>query len=162
MENQSAHSRFGNVLRSERHFFRVFGRYSHLGIIRELSNRARRTLYGRSVRARKGSLQTPRGQCKCVHSFLVIFRGPEHHGVMPRPRSTPKHKEAASTPIRWALLGLPCANCKLYYEAYLKVCPVCSSTERLPPTATKPPVSVITTSATQAAQQEFAFLGQVG
>jgi hypothetical protein len=31
--------------------------------------------------------------------------------------------------------GMPCANCKTYYAADLKVCPVCKGGERLSPTA---------------------------
>lgn len=31
-----------------------------------------------------------------------------------------------------ALLGMPCARCRLYYAASLQACPVCKSTERVP------------------------------
>ena len=34
---------------------------------------------------------------------------------------------------RFILYGLPCADCRLYYPANLKVCPVCSSVERVSP-----------------------------
>ena len=34
---------------------------------------------------------------------------------------------------RFILYGLPCADCRLYYPAKLKVCPVCSSVERVSP-----------------------------
>lgn len=41
--------------------------------------------------------------------------------------------------------GLPCAKCRKYYSASLNACPVCSSTERVPPVAAipcpTPPVS---------------------
>lgn len=32
-------------------------------------------------------------------------------------------------------LGLPCANCKLYFQADLEACPVCNCSERVPPIA---------------------------
>jgi len=31
--------------------------------------------------------------------------------------------------------GLPCADCRAYYPADLKACPVCNSVERVPPQA---------------------------
>jgi len=34
---------------------------------------------------------------------------------------------------RCILYGLPCADCRLYYPANLKACPVCSSLERVSP-----------------------------
>ena len=42
-----------------------------------------------------------------------------------------------SGPIKLILLGLPCARCRAYYDAELKVCPICRSTERVSPTACK-------------------------
>lgn len=39
-----------------------------------------------------------------------------------------------------ALLGLPCARCRAYYDADLSACPVCGCTERVSPTAGSPEV----------------------
>ena len=39
--------------------------------------------------------------------------------------------------IKPTLFGLPCARCRAYYDAELKVCPICRSTERVSPTACK-------------------------
>jgi hypothetical protein len=39
----------------------------------------------------------------------------------------------ANVAPRCTLYGLPCADCRLYYPANLKVCPVCSSVERVSP-----------------------------
>jgi hypothetical protein len=40
-------------------------------------------------------------------------------------------------PIKPILFGLPCARCRAYYDAELKACPICRSTERVSPTACK-------------------------
>ena len=39
--------------------------------------------------------------------------------------------------------GLPCAKCKTYYAANLKVCPVCKSTERVSPTVVAAPPTAL-------------------
>lgn len=53
-------------------------------------------------------------------------------------RATEMEKEGGQRPRarfepRCILYGLPCADCRLYYPANLKVCPVCSSGERVSP-----------------------------
>lgn len=40
--------------------------------------------------------------------------------------------------------GLPCANCKTYYAADLKACPVCKTAERVSPSAAPARASVLT------------------
>lgn len=62
--------------------------------------------------------------------------------VVPANGDAPSTERAtkASPPVetlgrKQAGFGLPCAKCKTYYAADLKVCPVCQSTERVSPTA---------------------------
>ena len=45
----------------------------------------------------------------------------------------------ATRPRRTAGFGLPCARCRTYYAADLRVCPVCKHTERVSPTTVRPP-----------------------
>src|SRR5271155_5078847 len=37
--------------------------------------------------------------------------------------------------------GMPCAKCKTYYAASLSACPVCKTTERVPPTVASIPAA---------------------
>jgi hypothetical protein len=39
-----------------------------------------------------------------------------------------------------ALLGLPCARCRAYYDADLEACPLCGCKWRVSPTASSPAV----------------------
>ena len=41
-------------------------------------------------------------------------------------------KTALVVPLRY---GLPCVNCRLYYEADLDMCPICGCSERVSPAA---------------------------
>jgi hypothetical protein len=41
-------------------------------------------------------------------------------------------RTALVIPLRY---GLPCVNCRLYYEAVLRECPICGCTERVSPAA---------------------------
>jgi len=34
------------------------------------------------------------------------------------------------------LYGLPCKNCRAYYESYLAVCPICQCNQRISPRVT--------------------------
>ena len=43
-----------------------------------------------------------------------------------------KNRTALVIPLRY---GLPCVNCRIYYEAALKACPICGCTERVSPAA---------------------------
>jgi len=60
---------------------------------------------------------------------------------MSRSSSTPRRRNNALPPgrtgnrFKLAGLGLPCANCKLYYAADLDACPVCNGAERVSATA---------------------------
>jgi hypothetical protein len=48
------------------------------------------------------------------------------------PKATPATAPPVATPSGY---GMPCANCKTYYAADAKVCPVCKGTERVSPKA---------------------------
>lgn len=41
-------------------------------------------------------------------------------------------RTALMIPLRY---GLPCVNCRIYYEAILSECPICGCTERVSPAA---------------------------
>jgi hypothetical protein len=43
-----------------------------------------------------------------------------------------KSRTALVMPLRY---GLPCVNCRIYYEAALTECPICGCTERASPAA---------------------------
>ncbi len=43
--------------------------------------------------------------------------------------------EVGPQPVRFGL-GLPCANCSLYYSAELAACPICKCRQRVSPDAT--------------------------
>jgi len=45
-------------------------------------------------------------------------------------------QELAGLPRRKDLYGLPCANCKAYYESHLAICPFCQCSERVSPKTT--------------------------
>jgi hypothetical protein len=44
-----------------------------------------------------------------------------------------RHRPRTRVEPRGVLYGLPCANCRAYYPANLKACPVCTSVERVSP-----------------------------
>jgi hypothetical protein len=71
---------------------------------------------------------------------------PVSPAVLPSNNDTQTIERAAKTspttahPIipKQAGYGMPCANCKTYYAADLKACPVCKGAERISPTAVAP------------------------
>ena len=62
--------------------------------------------------------------------------------------SLPSVQAAPDEPARRSAYGLPCANCGMYYESSLPVCPVCKSPERVGPRSVIRP-SGVQTSPTQ-------------
>ncbi len=64
-----------------------------------------------------------------------------------RPKAATPAATASATPQivpKQAGYGLPCANCKTYYAADLKACPVCKTAERVSPAAAPVRSSVLT------------------
>lgn len=62
-----------------------------------------------------------------THSVLMSGQGTAAAARM-APESRP------AVPVRSGI-GLPCANCRLYYPADMNACPICKSTERVSPAA---------------------------
>lgn len=58
--------------------------------------------------------------------------------------SLPSVKTAPDEPARRSAYGLPCANCGMYYESSLPLCPVCKSPERVGPRSVVRPAGVQT------------------
>ena len=83
---------------------------------------------------------------------LVGIKKPVSPAVLPSNSETQTTERAAkaSPPVapqivpKQAGYGMPCANCKTYYAADLKACPVCKTGERVSPTAVpvRPTVAV--------------------
>ncbi len=74
---------------------------------------------------------------------------------MPHSRSIPRRRDNALRPdltsnrIKRAGLGLPCANCRLYYAADLDACPICHDADRVPATAAALAACVSTTNTSE-------------
>ncbi len=62
-----------------------------------------------------------------THSVLVSGQG-----TATAARLAPESRPV--TPVHSGI-GLPCANCRLYYPADMNACPICKSTERVSPAA---------------------------
>ena len=64
-----------------------------------------------------------------------------------RPKANPPAATPPAVPQvvpKQAGYGLPCANCKTYYAADLKACPVCKAAERVSPSAAPVRSSMLT------------------